>query len=229
MVGIGGGVPDEQADIRLGDVVVGTPDKLHGGVVQYDIGKATPGGFERTGFLNTPPTILLHAIVKLQANQVRGKSRFSEHVSKFDSLPTFARKSAGPDVLFQADYSHEGGDTCERCNKERVIDRRLRCQEISIHYGTIASGNTVIREAAKRDRISAELGGILCFEMEAAGLMNSFSCLIIRGIYDYADSHKNKMWQPYAAATASAYAKELLSIIAADEVVETCTVDKRAA
>jgi len=43
--------------------------------------------------------------------------------------------------------------------------------------------------------------------------------LVIRGICDYADSHKNKRWQPYAAATAAAYAKELLSIIPAQEVV----------
>jgi len=224
MVGIGGGVPSEHADIRLGDVVVGTPHNVNSGVMQYDIGKATPTGFERTGFLNTPPTILLNAVVKLQANHARGKSRLSEYVSKFESLPTFARKHAGPDVLFHADYNHEGGDTCERCSKERAVDRRLRGQEILIHYGTIASGNQVIKEAAKRDWISAQLGGVLCFEMEAAGLMNSFPCLVIRGICDYADSHKNKKWQPYAAATASAYAKELLSIIAAVEVVETRTI-----
>lgn len=46
--------------------------------------------------------------------------------------------------------------------------------------------------------------------MEAAGLMDNFPCLVIRGICDYADSHKNKRWQPYAAATAAAYAKDLL-------------------
>ena len=51
---------------------------------------------------------------------------------------------------------------------------------------------------------------MICFEMEAAGLMDSFRCLVIRGICDYADSHKNKIWQPYAAATASAYAREIL-------------------
>jgi len=39
--------------------------------------------------------------------------------------------------------------------------------------------------------------------MEAAGLMDEFSCLVIRGICDYADLHKNKRWQPYAAATAA--------------------------
>jgi nucleoside phosphorylase len=57
--------------------------------------------------------------------------------------------------------------------------------------------------------------------MEAAGLMNSFPCLVIRGICDYADSHKNSQWQAYAARTAAAYAKGLLSVIPAAEVLET--------
>jgi nucleoside phosphorylase len=48
------------------------------------------------------------------------------------------------------------------------------------------------------------------FRMEAAGLMNHFPCLVIRGICDYSDSHKNKVWQGYAAMTAAAYAKDLL-------------------
>jgi nucleoside phosphorylase len=51
-----------------------------------------------------------------------------------------------------------------------------------------------MRSAAERDQLSAELGGVLCFEMEAAGLINSFLCLVIRGICDYANSHKNKRW-----------------------------------
>jgi hypothetical protein len=57
--------------------------------------------------------------------------------------------------------------------------------------------------------------------MEAAGLMDNFPCLVIRGICDYADSHKNKQWQGYAAATAAAYAKELLSVIHPNQVEET--------
>jgi nucleoside phosphorylase len=70
----------------------------------------------------------------------------------------------------------------------------------------------VIRDGVKRDRLQNE-HGIFCFEMEAAGLMNNFPCLVIRGICDYSDSHKNKHWQPYAAATAAAYAKVLLEHI----------------
>jgi hypothetical protein len=49
--------------------------------------------------------------------------------------------------------------------------------------------------------------------MEAAGLMNHFPCLVTRGICDYADSHKNKQWQGYAALAAAVYSKELLSAI----------------
>jgi hypothetical protein len=57
--------------------------------------------------------------------------------------------------------------------------------------------------------------------MEAAGLMDNFPCLVIRGICDYSDTHKKKNWQPYAAATAAAYAKELLGVIAPVQVDKT--------
>jgi len=60
-------------------------------------------------------------------------------------------------------------------------------------HGTVASGNQVIRDGATRDRISLEFSGVLCFEMEAAGLINSFPCLVIRGICDYADSQEQEM------------------------------------
>ncbi|KAJ4355061.1 hypothetical protein N0V95_003279 [Ascochyta clinopodiicola] len=198
MVGIGGGVPSAEADVRLGDVVVSQPYKVHGGVVQYDVGKTTPSGFERTGSLNSPPQVLLSAIVMLRANEMRGRSQLSTHVSKLGRFPKFQRVKAGPDVLFEAAYDHVGGYTCDQCDVDRHEVRQPReSEEVAVYYGTIASGNQVMRSAAERDRLSAELGGVLCFEMEAAGLMDSFPCLVIRGICDYADSHKNKRWQPY--------------------------------
>ncbi|EUC37861.1 hypothetical protein COCCADRAFT_32961 [Bipolaris zeicola 26-R-13] len=198
----------KDADIRLGDVVVSKPHQVHGGVVQYDSGKVTPSGFERTGWLDAPPPVLLHAVTNLKASHMRGKYRLSEYLSKLDSLPGFTREAAG--------YS-----LCrDHCDKSHLADREPREQEVLVHYGTIASGNQVIRNAAERDRISAELGGVLCFEMEAAGLMNSFPYLVIRGISDYADSHKSKRWQPYAAATAAACAQAMLSVIPTTEVEE---------
>ncbi|KAF4458275.1 purine and uridine phosphorylase [Fusarium albosuccineum] len=222
LVGIGGGVPNSKTDIRLGDVVISRPEKQYGGVVQYDLGKTWPCRFERTGSLNSPPDILLNALSKLQSHNTGGISNVANHLSKFRHLPEFSRENAGPDILFEPNYQHHGGDTCETCDTERQIRRDCRGnREIAIHCGTIASGNSVMRDGQSRDRISQELGGVLCFEMEAAGLMNSFPCLVIRGICDYADSHKNKAWQPYASAAAAVCAKEILLIAAANQAAET--------
>ena len=84
-----------------------------------------------------------------------------------------------------------------------------RHQNPVVHYGTIASGNQVIKDSRLRDRLGREFGAI-CVEMEAAGLMNNFPCLVVRGVCDYADRHKNDGWQKYAATTAAAYAKWFL-------------------
>ncbi|KAJ5865432.1 NACHT nucleoside triphosphatase [Penicillium soppii] len=87
-------------------------------------------------------------------------------------------------------------------------------KEVKVHYGLIASGNKVVKDAQSRDSLDKAFGGhLLCVEMEAAGLMNDFPCIVIRGICDYADSGKEKSWQEYAAAVAAAYAKELLGCV----------------
>lgn len=223
MVGIGGGVPSAEADIRLGDVVVSHPQWGLGGVVQYDFGRKTPNKFERIGSLNAPPQILLSAVNTVRAREVGCESTLSHHISILEHTSPFQRHRAGPDFLFEAAYNHERGDTCDQCNAESRQQRSERESgaEVKVHYGTIASGNQVMKDAAERDRISGELNGVLCFEMEAAGLMNNFPCLVIRGISDYSDTHKNYQWQAYAAGTASAYAKELLSVIPAAEVTNT--------
>ncbi|KAF6844296.1 kinesin light chain protein [Colletotrichum musicola] len=101
-----------------------------------------------------------------------------------------------------------------------LISRHKRDEEDddpAIHYGLIASGNQLMKDARIRDTLAAERD-VLCFEMEAAGLMNHFPCLVIRGIYDYSDSHKNKEWQGYAAMMAAAYAKDLLHQIAPNSI-----------
>ncbi|PLB46413.1 purine and uridine phosphorylase [Aspergillus steynii IBT 23096] len=227
VVGIGGGVPSEKADIRLGDVVISQPDGGHGGVVQYDFGKTTPDGVKLSGYLNTPPPILLSALPRLRARHMRNKEAITKNLSKYTELPLFSRERAGIDELYKPAYQHAGGETCASCRKDKQIHRDLRRagEEIMLHYGTIASGNQVMRDAIIRDRISSQIGGVLCFEMEAAGLMNSFPCLVIRGICDYADSHKNKRWQPYAAATAAACATEILSIVPAKDLAKMMTID----
>lgn len=228
MVGIGGGVPSAEADVRLGDVVVSQPYGRFAGVVQYDMGKTTPSGFERTGSLNSPPQLLLAAVARVKANELRGRSKLSEHITKLEDMARFRRSKAGPDVLFEATYDHVGEQTCDGCSPDRQQVRPARDigEEVVVHYGTIASGNQVLRSATERDKVSAELGRVLCFEMEAAGLINSFPCLVVRGICDYADSHKNKRWQPYAAGTAAAYAKEVLSVIPPAELAKSRTAEE---
>ena len=220
MVGIGGGVPSDTVDIRLGDVVVSQPRNGYGGVVQHDFGKSRPQEFESNGFLNAPPTVLLNAIAQLQTNYNQGKRHLSTYLAPLTNLPLFARPPEA-DLLFEASYDHqrESDSNCEFCDDSRLVRRNPRDDDQPlVYYGTIASGNQLMRHGAMRDNISSAFNGILCFEMEAAGLMNSFPCLVIRGICDYADSHKNKNWQPFAAATAAAYAKELLSVLPRTEV-----------
>lgn len=117
------------------------------------------------------------------------------------------------DRLFRTGSEHTDGQDCERCDPTQIVMREYRLDlNPVIHYGTIGSSNSVIKDGQTRDMLRDDLN-IQCLEMEAAGLMESFPCLVIRGICDYADSHKNKRWQPYAAAVAAAYAKELLSLV----------------
>lgn len=126
------------------------------------------------------------------------------------------------DRLFQSDYAHANANgSCQRCDAARLVVRDPRdSEDPAIHYGTIASSNQLVKNSHIRDKLHAE-HGILCFEMEAAGIMNNFPCVVIRGICDYSDSHKSKEWQPYAALTSAAYAKELLLTISAVQV-EAC-------
>ncbi|KAK6005165.1 hypothetical protein QM012_007944 [Aureobasidium pullulans] len=227
MVGIGGGVPSEEHDIRLGDVVVSKPAGQHGGVVQYDLGKTRPNGsFERTGLLSPPPDALLTTLTDVEAAQEMDELNIAAHLSQLaQSLPAYGFPAKLTDDLYPPHHLHVGRKTCRDCGKENVVERKERPDNIpAIHYGTIASGNQVMKDAVERDAISQALGGVLCFEMEAAGLMNNFPCLVIRGISDYSDSHKNDGWQRYAAAAAAAFAKELLNHLASTTVKHMQTI-----
>jgi nucleoside phosphorylase len=124
---------------------------------------------------------------------LRGRSSLATDLAVLDNETKLSREAAGSDVPFEQTYDDIEGATCEKCHKERTVERASRtAQEIVLHYGTIASGNQVGKDATTKDRRSRELGGVLCFEMEVAGLMRNFPCLVIRGICDYAHSHKNK-------------------------------------
>lgn len=206
MVGIGGGIPPK---VRLGDVVVSTPTGQYPGVVQWDFGKAEKAGeFKRTGALNNPPSALLTALTKLETNHEMAGSKIPQYLDELaQKWPRLVRKYIWSDSLKDPVYE---SDTSDRDPGDPHV-----------HYGLIASGNEVIKDADFRDRLNESLGGdVLCFEMEAAGLLD-FPCIVIRGICDYADSHKNKDWQEHAAAVAAAFAKELLQYVQPSDVEGT--------
>ncbi|KAI7976875.1 hypothetical protein EIK77_010106 [Talaromyces pinophilus] len=144
------------------------------------------------------------------------------------------------DMLFEASYLHKHyqqqspiecicagchsafGPVCEQalksdckkvgCVGHLVQRRRLNADRPSplIHIGTMASASSVMKSGQHRDQL-AEQEGVIGFEMEGAGVWEVLPCVIIKGVCDYADSHKNKAWQNYAAATAASCAKGFLA------------------
>lgn len=113
--------------------------------------------------------------------------------------------------------------TCEElsCDKTKLVARRRLDAVLNVtalgssgpspavHFGYVASGDQVMKSGEHRDNIAKE-EGVIAFEMEAAGVWDTFPCLVIKGVCDYADSHKSKVWQDYAAATGACYAKAFL-------------------
>ncbi|UKZ46088.1 hypothetical protein TrVGV298_000286 [Trichoderma virens] len=229
MVGIGGGAPSRKHDIRLGDIVVSAPRDGRSGVLQYDFGKTIQNqSLQQTGVLNQPPAVLRAAVTGLKAHYKRKGHTFKEEINNIiQKMPRLQRKYSQPDPssdrLYQPEVVHPVDDDSScvvSCGTDisKLISRSERTQNEdnpAIHYGNIASGNQLMKDALVRDKLAVE-EDILCFEMEAAGLMNHFPCLVIRGICDYSDSHKNKEWQGYAAMVAAAYAKDLLCRIVPD-------------
>ncbi|KAL2836885.1 nucleoside phosphorylase domain-containing protein [Aspergillus pseudoustus] len=236
MVGIGGGVPPA---VRLGDVVVSTPGDGYGGVVQWDFGKTEQHGFRRIGSLDSPPTILKTTLSTLRVRHEMEGLKIPDILKEVENkwprlVPKYTRRDGLEDVLFAPDCPHvetaadadaEQPSSCTACDGERTIRRTPR--EMQIHYGLIASGNQVVKDGVFRDQINRHLGGkVLCFEMESAGLMNEFRCVVVRGICDYADSHKNKQWQEHAAMVAAATAKEIVLAVAASDVKQMSPVGR---
>jgi len=189
MVGIGGGVPSKGNDIRLGDIVVSKPAGQSGGVIQYDFGKTMQEGqFKQTGSLNRPPDVLLTALANLESKHIMEGHELvkdlSEMLRRYPKMASqFARPDIQHDLLYDAEYDHIiEYATCSQCNIGKLMDRKPRPSEDPIiHYGLIASGDQVMRHGATRERLRKKLN-VLCFEMEAAGLMDDFPCLVVRGM-----------------------------------------------
>ncbi|KAF9775391.1 hypothetical protein IL306_006502 [Fusarium sp. DS 682] len=221
VVGVCGVVPFKlnKDEIVLGDVIVSD------GIVQYDFGRQLPDHFARKDTLldslGRPNQEIRGVMAKLRSLRHRRQlsAKIAEYLEVLRQEPELRAEYPGvtKDRLFEASYRHtEDQKSCEQlgCNGELVLRSRLKTAGVrptpAVHFGLMASGNSVMKSGKDRDRIAAQ-EGVIAFEMEGAGVWDSFPCIVIKGACDYADSHKNKDWQRYAAATAAACAKALLN------------------
>jgi nucleoside phosphorylase len=113
----------------------------------------------------------------------------------------YKRPDLSSDRLYWSEFVHpakNGESFVVVCGEEKshLVIREERTDDMDnpvIYYGLITSLNQLMKDALIRDRLVAEWN-VLCFEMEVAGLINYFPCLMIHGICNYADSYKNKEW-----------------------------------
>ncbi|KAK6522746.1 hypothetical protein TWF281_002182 [Arthrobotrys megalospora] len=236
IVGIGGGAPSRKNDIRLGDLVIGTPQNGNSGVLGYASGEDAQGqAFQQMGYLNPPPPPLLQkAVGDLKAKYEREGHHIHQRIDTIlqnhpNLREAHARPNLATDLLYRSDYIHPPDpqnkiDCTVACGNHpsNLVSRHPRSaneESPKIHYGLIASAGKLVKNSKFRDEF-AEKHDVLCFGMEDVGLMNHFPCLVIRGICDYSDSHKKKKkWQGYAAMVAAVYAKDILSEIAPASVL----------
>ncbi|KAL3485915.1 hypothetical protein BJX62DRAFT_29395 [Aspergillus germanicus] len=237
VVGICGGAPylSSGGEIFLGDVIISDSVVQYDFGRQYPGGFEKKTGVKYT--LGRPNTAIRSKLAGLNARRSRKdlQEKLSRHLQTLqESLPGWSRPTVN-DVLFEVSYQHKhydpkntclcldsaSEDICKvavdsmctilNCDLARVCRRRL-CTEHStpsIHIGTFASADTVMKSGVHRDRL-VESEGVIGFEMEGAGVWDNIPCIIIKGVCDYADSHKSKVWQAYAAATGAAAAKSFL-------------------
>ncbi|KAK4244514.1 hypothetical protein C7999DRAFT_43830 [Corynascus novoguineensis] len=222
VVGVCGVVPfrlggsGETTETVLGDVIVSD------GVVQYDFGRRLPEQFVTKDTLldalGRPNTEIRAVLTKLKGLRSRKmlQGKMAGYMDVLRREPELAAVYPGveQDKLFEATYRHvRDGISCEKCACNGKLIPRARLaqgdRQPAVHFGLIASGDTVIKSGKDRDHIARETG-VIGFEMESAGVWDIFPCVVIKGACDYADSHKTKTWQRYAAAVAAACMKAFL-------------------
>ncbi|KAK2813151.1 hypothetical protein FQN50_000828 [Emmonsiellopsis sp. PD_5] len=168
---------------------------------------------------------------------LRSKTAESLKLLRSNLGGTVSYPGIAEDKLYKPTHHHKHHGTCTACTNENgqsgPCDRatKMSCEQLGcneeenmrryrlyprskpdIHFGLIASGDTVMKSGEDRDDIALS-DGVIAFEMEGAGVWESFpSTLVIKGVCDYADSHKSKKWQRYAAATAAAVTKCFLEV-----------------
>lgn len=218
VVGVCGVVPFSQDghEVVLGDVVISD------GAIQYDLGRRLPERFTRKDTLREslgrPNAEIRSILAKVQGYRGRKtlQNKLTRYLAVIQQEPGLAAQYPGTqrDKLFNAAYRHvSDGRLCDECGCNGPLIHRSRLDEDSpppiVHFGLIASGDTVLKSGEDRDTV-AQQEEVIAFEMESAGVWDIVPCVVIKAACDYADSHKTKAWQHYAAATAAACMKAFL-------------------
>ncbi|KAL3461814.1 nucleoside phosphorylase domain-containing protein [Aspergillus heterothallicus] len=219
MVSIAGGVPKGPHGIRLGDVVVSDPNPKRGGVAKYDYGKCTTDGFERkVHYLEATPAPLIEACMHMKHDHRTNPSRIADILldssNKYPRMSAFRRPPPLMDPLSR--------DLNERAVRQNAgpghggfggaMEPPQVLGQPRVHYGMIASGASLVTDSKERDKLAEEFGAI-CLDTDASGLQ-IYPALVVSGIYHYCDPSYSDSWIEYAAASAAACAKNMLSFIA---------------
>ncbi|EFQ27981.1 phosphorylase superfamily protein [Colletotrichum graminicola] len=133
-----------------------------------------------------------------------------------NSSPCGCSEAGACNVALSASCEALQCDTSRLVSRSRLEARQMpgagdavASQELRFVVGRVGSADTVMKAGLDRDRIAKE-HGLVAFEMEGAGVWDEFPCVVVKSVCDYADSHKNKRWQDFAAAAAASMAKALL-------------------
>ncbi|KAE8335233.1 hypothetical protein BDV24DRAFT_171499 [Aspergillus arachidicola] len=220
MVGITGGMPDTNDDVRLGDVVVSKSATGWPYVLEYAVnGERAKDQIVLGRAFDRPRFLLLTAMGKAETAAIFKESKMPRYISEIVQKDpvTFAHPGPEQDILFDANCDHATNESekggCSHCDPDRIRSRQRReVQDPLVHY--VARACHLTRNGAGRDQFALRQD-ILCFEKEATGLRDAAQYLVIRGISDYGDSHSSDIWHAWAAATAAAYAREVLSFVPA--------------
>ncbi|KAI3120557.1 hypothetical protein CBS147326_9441 [Penicillium roqueforti] len=240
VVGICGGSPPppKYQEIFLGDVIISDLVIEYDFGRQYPSGFQRKTGVKDT--LGRPGRAIRALLNGLRVENARSElqNQTQKYLHNLQQTGTKWRHPRINDILFKASYLHKHSDhaspnrcsclgsalpdqICEEAIGKDCDDldcdksQQVRCREISedirtsIYIGPVASADTVMKSGQHRDEIVRK-EKVIGFEMEGAGVWDNIPCIIIKGVCDYADSHKSKLWQAYAAATGASAAKAFL-------------------
>jgi len=201
-------------EVILGDVILST------GVVQYDLGWRYDERLETKDTLRAAlgrPTQKLRAHMTMM-NGIHARKRLQaaikDFLAKLQQEPELAARYPGvaKDKLIQyCEGSKDIPSGYHLILRDRLaLNQQDPIPDTAVHFGLVASGDSVIMSAQTRNRIQKEKG-VIAFEMESAGVWDVLPCIVIKGVSDYADAYKDKSWQRYASATAAACMKAFLA------------------